>query len=94
MSIKNEKYMERRSGLDTQFTCGDAARLCAHLHGAHHTHQQSHRSTWVTVWMLVLCRFGLCIDLDNLTSVVVMLMALNLLTVNHRQRVLPGAIIA
>ena len=51
------------------------------------------RSTWVTVWMLVLCSFGLSANLDNLTSAVVMLMVMNRLVVNHRQRMLLGAII-
>ncbi len=51
------------------------------------------RSTWVTVWMLALCSFGLSANLDNLTSAVVMLMVLNRLVVNHRQRMLLGAII-
>lgn len=51
------------------------------------------RSTWVTVWMLALCSFLLSANLDNLTSSVVMLMVMNRLVVNHRQRMLLGAII-
>lgn len=51
------------------------------------------RSTWVTVWMLALCSFLLSANLDNLTSAVVMLMVMNRLVVNHRQRMLLGAII-
>lgn len=51
------------------------------------------RSSWVTVWMLALCSFGLSANLDNLTSAVVMLMVMNQLVVNHRQRMLLGAII-
>ena len=51
------------------------------------------RNTWVTVWMLALCSFGLSANLDNLTSAVVMLMIMNRLVVNHRQRMLLGAII-
>ena len=51
------------------------------------------RSTWVTVWMLALCSFGLSANLDNLTAAVVMLMVMNRLVVNHRQRMLLGAII-
>ena len=51
------------------------------------------RSTWVVVTMLALCSFGLSANLDNLTSAVVMLMVMNQLVVNHRQRMLLGAII-
>ncbi|MBR6141391.1 MAG: sodium:proton antiporter [Bacteroidaceae bacterium] len=51
------------------------------------------RNTWVTVWMLALCSFGLSANLDNLTSAVVMLMIMNRLVVNHRQKMLLGAII-
>ena len=51
------------------------------------------RNTWVTVWMLALCSFGLSANLDNLTSAVVMLMVMNQLVVNHRQRMLLGTII-
>lgn len=51
------------------------------------------RKTWVTVWMLALCCFLLSANLDNLTSAVIMLMAMNRLVVNHRQRMLLGAII-
>ena len=51
------------------------------------------RSTWATVWMLALCSFLLSANLDNLTSAVVMLMVMNRLVVNHRQRMLLGAII-
>ena len=51
------------------------------------------RSSWVTVWLLALCSFGLSANLDNLTSAVVMLMVMNKLVVNHRQRMLLGAII-
>ena len=51
------------------------------------------RSTWVTVWMLALCSFGLSANLDNLTSAVVMLTVMSRLVVNSRQRMLLGAII-
>ncbi len=51
------------------------------------------RSTWVVVTMLALCSFLLSANLDNLTSAVVMLMVMNRLVVNHRQRMLLGAII-
>ncbi|MBR5395064.1 MAG: sodium:proton antiporter [Bacteroidaceae bacterium] len=51
------------------------------------------RSSWVTIWMLALCSFLLSANLDNLTSAVVMLMVMNRLVVNHRQRMLLGAII-
>lgn len=51
------------------------------------------RSTWVTVWMLVLCSFLLSANLDNLTAAVVMLMVMNRLVVNQKQRMLLGAII-
>lgn len=51
------------------------------------------RNTWVTVWMLALCSFGLSANLDNLTATVVMLMVLNRLVVNQRQRMLLGSII-
>ena len=43
--------------------------------------------------MLALCCFFLSANLDNLTSAVIMLMALNRLVVNHKQRMLLGAII-
>ncbi len=49
--------------------------------------------TWVVVWMLALCSFGLSANLDNLTSAVVMLMVMNQIVVNSRQRMLLGAII-
>ena len=49
--------------------------------------------TWVVVWMLALCSFGLSANLDNLTSAVVMLMVMNQVVVNSRQRMLLGAII-
>ena len=51
------------------------------------------RSSWVTVSMLALCSFLLSANLDNLTSAVVMLMVMNRLVVDHRQRMLLGAII-
>lgn len=51
------------------------------------------RSSWQVVWMLALCSFGLSANLDNLTSAVVMLMVMNQIVVNHRQRMLLGAII-
>lgn len=51
------------------------------------------RSTWISVWMLALCSFLLSANLDNLTSAVVMLTVLNRIVVNHRQRMLLGAII-
>lgn len=51
------------------------------------------RKTWVTVWLIALCSFLLSANLDNLTAAVVMLMAMNQLIVNHKQRMLLGAII-
>ncbi|MBQ7462548.1 MAG: sodium:proton antiporter [Bacteroidaceae bacterium] len=51
------------------------------------------RSSWATVWMLALCSFLLSANLDNLTSAVVMLMVMNRLVVDHRQRMLLGTII-
>jgi len=51
------------------------------------------QKTWITVWMLALCSFLLSANLDNLTAAVVMLMVMNQLVVNHRQRMLLGAII-
>ncbi len=51
------------------------------------------QKSWVTVTMLALCSFGLSANLDNLTSAVVMLMVMNQLIVNHRQRMLLGSII-
>ena len=51
------------------------------------------RKTWTTVWMLTLCSFFLSANLDNLTSAVVMLMVMNRIVVDHRQRMLLGAII-
>ena len=51
------------------------------------------RSSWVTVWMLTLFSFLLSANLDNLTSAVVMLMVMNRIVVNQRQRMLLGAII-
>ena len=42
---------------------------------------------------IALCSFLLSANLDNLTSAVVMLMVMNKLVVNHRQRMLLGAII-
>jgi len=51
------------------------------------------RSSWVTVSMLALCSFLLSANLDNLTSAVVMLMVMNRLVVDHRQRMLLGTII-
>lgn len=51
------------------------------------------RATWQVVAMLALCSFGLSANLDNLTSAVIMLTVLNKIVVNHRQRMLLGAII-
>ncbi|MCH5169017.1 MAG: sodium:proton antiporter [Prevotellaceae bacterium] len=51
------------------------------------------RSTWVTVTMFALCSFLLSANLDNLTSAVVMFMVMNQLLIDHRQRMLVGAII-
>ena len=51
------------------------------------------KGTWQTVWMLALCSFLLSANLDNLTAAVVMFTVMNRLVVNHRQRMLLGAII-
>lgn len=51
------------------------------------------RKSWVMAWLLAFFSFALSANIDNLTSTVVMLMVLNKLVVNHRQRMLLGCII-
>lgn len=51
------------------------------------------RKAWVMTWLLALCSFLLSANLDNLTSAVIMLLVMNQLVVNHKQRMLLGSII-